>query len=73
MLINVYDDVALEVIKYLVFEYKIDKTLAIEKALNNSDSKIIGSVIKMFEMRYLYSDLSVELKSEKMTSKKIKL
>jgi hypothetical protein len=73
MLINVYDDIALKVIKYLIFDYKIDKTPAIEKALNNNESKIAEKVRKMFEMRDLHSDLSIELTNEKVSSKKIKL
>jgi hypothetical protein len=61
LLINIYDDAALDVISYLIFDYNIAKTPTIEKILNFSDSKITDTVKNMFKIRELNESLTNDL------------
>jgi hypothetical protein len=73
LLINIYDDVALEVMRYLIFDYNIVKTPTIEKTLNCSDSKTIDTVKDMFKIRELNESLTNDLTGKELTPKKLKI
>ncbi len=62
-----------EVLKYLIFEYKIEKTKDIDDCLKKDHGLICQEVIKMFEMRDLQLDLSSELKNREVGIKKVKI
>lgn len=64
-----------EVMQYLILDYKIEKTKKMEDFLSthNSQSEIILEARKMFEIQELNNSLENELKHNNQSNKKIKL
>ena len=67
-------DGRLEVIKYLIIDMNIEKTIHIEKYLNeNKDNKTVKQAIKMLNNRDLYQKLNENIKDNKERVKKMKI
>ena len=64
----------LEVIKYLIIDMNIDKTIQIEKYLNeNKDKKYVQQAIELFNIRDLHHQLKENIKDNKEKVKKVKI
>ena len=64
----------LEVIKYLIIDMNIDKTIHIEKNLNkNKDNKYVQQAIVLFNTRDLHHQLNKNIKDNKEKVKKVKI
>jgi len=64
----------IDAMKYLILEYKIDKTETINRFLSNSEKEgIINEAIKMFQITEISSSLEKDLVHNKTQDKKIKL
>ena len=64
----------LEVIKYLIIDMNIDKTIQIEKYLNEKkDNKTAQQAIELFNTRDLHHQLNENIKDNKEKVKKVKI
>ena len=64
----------LEVIKYLIIDMNIDKTIQIEKYLNeNKDNENVQQAIELFNTRDLHHQLNENIKDNKEKVKKMKI
>jgi hypothetical protein len=64
---------SLEVLQYLIFEYKIEKTDEIKEYLKTSNTKFNETVKNMFILREVNQDLNNELSTDNQSTKKPKL
>ena len=64
----------LEVVKYLIIDMNIDKTIQIEKYLNeNKDNENVQQTIELFNTRDLHHQLNENIKDNKDKVKKVKI
>ena len=64
----------LEVVKYLILDMNIEKTIHIEKKLNeNKDKKYVQQAIELFNTRDLHHELNKNIKDNKEKVRKIKI
>ena len=64
----------LEVVKYLIIDMNIEKTIHIEKYLNeNKDNKYVQQAIELFNTRDLHHQLNENIKDNKEKVKKVKI
>ena len=64
----------LEVVKYLIIDMNIDKTIHIEKKLNqNKNNKYVQQAIELFNTRDLHHQLNENIKDNKERVKKMKI
>ena len=64
----------LEVVKCLIIDMNIDKTIHIEKYLNeNKDNKYVQQAIELFNTRDLHHQLNENIKDNKDKVKKVKI